>query len=134
MYFLSKRNDKTICMITSVLLLILGFGLPFGYYYIKKNPQFGGKLTKDEKVLLRKSIQWKKGEFKNLSKTTMDMNVFKLPGLIRESVKGRKTRGPKESIPIVPFEKGRFKKKPISGLVPISLEIELIPVKCATPR
>ena len=117
MYFLSKRNDKTICMITSVLLLILGFGLPFGYYYIKKNPQFGGKLTKDEKVLLRKSIQWKKGEFKNLSKTTMDMNVFKLPGLIRESVKGRKTRGPKESIPIVPFETGRFKKNGVPKFI-----------------
>ena len=62
-----------LAMISSVLLLILGFGLPFGYYYLKKNPQFGGKLTKGEKLRLQQSEHWKKGVFQNLSKTTMDM-------------------------------------------------------------
>ena len=56
-------------MITSVILLILGFGLPFGYFYLKKNPKFGGKLEKDEKETLSKSGHWKKGKFQNLSKT-----------------------------------------------------------------
>lgn len=104
-------------MITSVILLIIGFGLPFGYYYLKKNPQFGGKLTKEEKVLLGKSVQWKKGEFKNLTKTTMDMDVFKLPGLIRESTRGRKTRGPKKSIPLVPFESSQFNKNGVPKFI-----------------
>ena len=48
-------------MITSVLLLILGFGLPFGYFYLTKNPQFGGKLSKEEKMRLESSEHWKKG-------------------------------------------------------------------------
>lgn len=95
-------------MITSVVLLILGFGLPYGYFYFKKNPQFGGKLTKEEKQRLKKSLQWKDGIFKNQSKTTMEMSLTSLPGLIRESVKGRKNRNPKDAIPVVPFDKDLF--------------------------
>ena len=97
-------------MITSVILLILGFGLPFGYFYLKKNPQFGGKLEKDEKETLSKSGHWKKGKFQNLSKTTMDMDVFKLPGLLKENKKGRKTKGPNGLIPIAPFKASDFNK------------------------
>ncbi|MEL4454745.1 MBL fold metallo-hydrolase [Lutimonas vermicola] len=96
-------------MISSVLLLILGFGVPFGYYYLKKNPQFGGKLTKDEKLRLQQSEHWKNGIFQNLSKTTMDMSLASLPKLIRESMQGRKTRIPKEAIPIIPFDAHKFK-------------------------
>lgn len=96
-------------MITSVILLILGFGLPFGYYYIKKNPQFGGKLTKEEKSRLEKSEQWKKGIFQNESKTTMDMSLTSLPKLIKESIQGRKSINPKGEIPIIPFDSNQFK-------------------------
>ena len=73
-------------MITSVILLILGFGLPFGYFYFTKNPQFGGKLTKEEKITLEKSSQWEKGSFQNQSKTTMDISVASLPKLIQENI------------------------------------------------
>lgn len=97
-------------MITSVVLLILGFGIPFGYYYLKKNPQFGGKLSKDEKIRLKKSEQWKKGKFQNQSKTTMDMGLTSLPGFIQESVKGRKSRNPIKEIPIAPFNARAFEK------------------------
>lgn len=96
-------------MITSVILLILGFGFPFGYYYIKKNPQFGGKLTNEEKLRLQNSQQWKKGVFQNQSKTTMDMSLSSLPKLIRESIQGRKTRNPKGEIPLIPFDSEAFK-------------------------
>ena len=96
-------------MITSVILLILGFGFPFGYYYIKKNPQFGGKLTKEEKLRLQHSQQWKKGIFQNQSKTTMDMSLSSLPKLIRESIQGRKTRNPKGDIPLISFDNEVFK-------------------------
>ena len=104
-------------MITSVILLILGFGLPFGYYYLKKNPQFGGKLTKEEKLRLQQSEQWKKGSFQNQSKTTMDISLTSLPKLIKESVQGRKTRNPKEQIPIVPFDSNRFKQDGIPKFI-----------------
>ncbi len=95
-------------MITSVILLVLGFGLPFGYYYFTKNPQFGGKLTKEEKLHLQKSVHWKKGSFQNQSKTTMDMSLTSLPRLIRESIKGRSSRNPKREIPFVPFDHKLF--------------------------
>ena len=96
-------------MITSVILLILGFGLPFGYFYFTKNPQFGGKLTKKEKIRLEKSSQWEKGSFQNQSKTTMDMSLASLPKFIQENNKAKKTRNPKENIPIKPFDVNMFK-------------------------
>lgn len=95
-------------MITSVVLLILGFGLPYGYFYFTKNPQFGGKLTKEDKQAYQKSLHWKEGIFQNQSKTTMDMSLTSLPGLIRESIGGRKNRNPKEDIPVAPFDKDLF--------------------------
>ena len=97
-------------MITSVVLLIFGFGLPYGYYYFTKNPQFGGKLSKEEKVYLKKSGNWKNGIFQNSSKTTMDMNLASMPSLIKESITGRKTRNPQNEIPIEPFDKEMFLK------------------------
>ena len=96
-------------MITSVVLLILGFGLPYGYYYLTKNPQFGGKLTKQEREGLQKSKQWKKGIFQNQLETTMDMSLKSLPGLIKESISGRNSRNPKEEIPIEPIDNSLFK-------------------------
>ena len=97
-------------MITSVVMLILGFGLPFGYYYLKKNPQFGGKLEKEEKKLLSASPHWKNGNFNNLSKTVMEMNMGSLPGLIKERVQGREKRDPKKPIEVIPFNSENFKK------------------------
>ena len=96
-------------MITSVILLILGFGLPFGYFYFTKNPQFGGKLTKEEKITLEKSSQWEKGSFQNQSKTNMDISVASLPKLIQENIQGRKTQNPKGELPFKPFDINRFK-------------------------
>ncbi len=87
-------------MITSVLILIIGFGVPFGYFYLNKNPQFGGKLSTEEKKELSKSPQWKNGKFQNVSKTSIEMNVADLPGLISERAKGKDSREPKKLIDI----------------------------------
>ncbi|MGI9532616.1 MBL fold metallo-hydrolase [Lutimonas sp.] len=87
-------------MITSVILLVVGFGIPFGYFYLSKNPQFGGKLEKKEKKELSKSPQWKNGKFINASKTIMEMNLLSLPGFISERAKGKDTREPKNPIEI----------------------------------
>lgn len=95
-------KQQSIFMITSVILLIIGFGVPFGYFYLSKNPQFGGKLEREEKNKLSLSPQWKNGKFNNVSKTTMDMNLLKLPGLISERAKGKDTREPKRLIKIEP--------------------------------
>jgi len=116
-------------MITSVLLLILGFGLPYGYYYFTKNPQFGGKLTKEERTVLQKSKQWKKGIFQNQSKTSMEMSLTTLPGLIKESVKGRKRRNPKEEIPITRFESSAFAKDGVPKFIWYGHSVLLLQIK-----
>ena len=96
-------------MITSVVLLILGFGLPFGYYYLKKNPQFGGKLVKEDIRRFEKSRQWKRGSFQNQSKMTMSLSLKSVPALLKESLEGRKSRNPKEEIKIKSFDPEQFK-------------------------
>ncbi len=104
-------------MITSIVLLVLGFGIPFGYFYFTKNPQFGGKLSNEDKMRLQKSKQWKKGIFQNQSRTTMDMSLTSLPGLIRENIKGRKTRNPKDQIPIKSFDSNKFNQNGIPKFI-----------------
>lgn len=95
-------------MVSSVILLILGFGLPFGYFYFSKNPQFGGKLDKGELRRLEKSNHWKRGKFQNISKTTMDVNLKTLPGLLKENVKGRSSREPQVELKVHKFLSDRF--------------------------
>lgn len=97
-------------MITSVLLLVLGFGAPFIYFYLSKNPHFGGKPTQKELADLKASPHWKKGKFYNLSKTTMDVNLSTIPKLLAESIKGRKIRNPKVAIPLSSFDPLAFKR------------------------
>lgn len=104
-------------MISSVILLIIGFGIPFGYFYFTKNPQFGGKINKEESARLKKSKQWRNGKFQNQSKTTMDMNLSSLPKLMKENFDGRKSRNPKMNIPLIPFDKEHFKKNEIPKFI-----------------
>lgn len=104
-------------MISSIIVLILGFGIPFGYFYFTKNPQFGGKIIKEEKHRLRKSVHWKNGKFQNQSKTAMDMNLAALPKLIKENLEGRKSRNPQKDIPIIPFDQKTFQKDGIPKFI-----------------
>ncbi|WKK64599.1 MBL fold metallo-hydrolase [Lutimonas zeaxanthinifaciens] len=104
-------------MISSVLILILGFGLPFGYFYFKKNPQFGGKITSSEKRRLRASKNWKGGKFLNLQKTTMELKISGIPGLIKESSRAKKTQNPKSNLKILPFIKKDFQKDGVPKFV-----------------
>ncbi|UCE94216.1 MAG: MBL fold metallo-hydrolase [Flavobacteriaceae bacterium] len=97
-------------MISSVLILILGFGLPFGYFYFSKNPQFGGKIGKNEKSRLKVSKNWKGGKFLNLEKTTMELKLSGIPGLIQESNKAKKTQNPKSNLDILPLNPEDFQR------------------------
>jgi len=104
-------------MVTSVILILLGIGLPFGYYYLNRNPEFGGKIDSIELKLLSKSPHWKHDTFENLSKTTMDVNLRSMPGLIKERFQGRKLRDPKQDLPIVPFDAEYFRKGDIPKFI-----------------
>ena len=97
-------------MITSVVLLIIAAALPAGIAYARKNPQFGGRVTAEEKKKFENSMQWRGDIFENSSTTTMDMNMKTVPGLLKEFVNGRKSRMPKTSIDFHEFDRERFEK------------------------
>jgi L-ascorbate metabolism protein UlaG (beta-lactamase superfamily) len=97
-------------MVTSVILLLLGLGVPFGYYYLNRNPEFGGKIDNIVLADMRKSAHWKNDNFENISTTTMDVNLRSISGLIKERFQGRKLRDPKQVLPIVPFDAKYFGK------------------------
>ena len=97
-------------MITSVVLLIIAAALPAGIAYSRKNPQFGGSVTAEEKKRFKNSMQWRGDIFENSSTTTMDMNLKTVPGLLKEFINGRKSRMPKTSINFHEFDLPRFEK------------------------
>lgn len=70
--------------------------------------QFGGSIKKHHQDLYNRSTQWNGKVFENLSKTTMDVNLKTLPGLLKENIKGKKDRSPKENIEILKFNNKRF--------------------------
>jgi L-ascorbate metabolism protein UlaG (beta-lactamase superfamily) len=81
-------------MITSILLLSLTLVFPATYFYAKRNPQFGSRPQKKDVLRYSRSPQWKDGQFLNSSVTTMDVNLWSMPGLLREFIKGRRRRVP----------------------------------------
>lgn len=92
-----------------ISILIILAGIPLGInLYIRFNPQFGGRPTKELKEQYSKSPQWKKGTFENLLPTSMNFSPRKIPGLIRQQIRGRKDRTPKKNIPILPFDRSAF--------------------------
>lgn len=70
--------------------------------------QFGGKLTKALKERYAKSPHWRKGKFRNLEKTFMNIDVRHYPSLFRKQFIDRKGRVPKVKLPILPFNKNAF--------------------------
>ena len=89
--------------------LIILAGIPLGIHlYIRFNPQFGGKLSKEHINRYEKSPNWKHGSFKNEQITTMNIGLKDMPKLLREQFTGRKNRAPQSDIPIIPFDKEKF--------------------------
>jgi L-ascorbate metabolism protein UlaG (beta-lactamase superfamily) len=72
--------------------------------------QFGASITKKHKEAYASSERWNGKLFENYVKTTMDINLKTLPGIIREGFKGRKDRDPKQNIPVLPFSSEKFEK------------------------
>lgn len=66
--------------------------------------QFGGKVTAPHVDRYQSSAQWKGKQFENLVTTTMDVNLFNLPGLLKQQFSNRTERAPLENIPILPFQ------------------------------
>jgi L-ascorbate metabolism protein UlaG (beta-lactamase superfamily) len=93
-------------MLTFIILLA---GIPLGiHFYQRINPQFGGRLTKDEAERLAQSPNWINGSFQNLQATSMNIGLKDVPGLLQKQFKGRKARAPETTIPIIPFDQDAF--------------------------
>jgi len=69
---------------------------------------FGGKLTKERIAQYEKSPNWKKGAFRNLERTAIDIGVKDIPKMIYKQFFQREGREPKESLPILTLNKEAF--------------------------
>ncbi len=69
---------------------------------------FGGKLTKERLAKYEKSPNWKKGAFRNLEHTVMDITLPKVPGLLYKQIFDKKGREPEQKLPVLPFDKEAF--------------------------
>ena len=76
--------------------------------------EFGGKLTKEVRLRLEASSNWKKKRFKNLVKTKIDINLFNLPRLLYKQMFKTKGRVPVKPIPVKPIDLSFFDKDPQS--------------------
>ncbi|MFT7031378.1 MAG: L-ascorbate metabolism protein UlaG (beta-lactamase superfamily) [Marinoscillum sp.] len=93
------------------ILIILGVAFGAGtplFIYLKVNPQFGGKITKELLARFEKSPQWNGKIFENQSETLMDINLKTMPGLIKDQFSGRAARQPKQNIPILPLDTAKL--------------------------
>lgn len=70
--------------------------------------QFGGKVTKELTERYAQSPNWYKGKFRNLERTTIDVNLQTAPGLIYKQLFKGQGRMPEQDLPILPFDKEAF--------------------------
>lgn len=92
-------------LILKVVLIVIGGLLIYGVGYLYINPQFGGKLDKEDKERFSKSQQWDGEKFVNQSETVMDIGVKTMPGLLKAQFTGRENRAPKEKLPLIKFNR-----------------------------
>lgn len=93
------------------LLILVAVSLTPGLY-IRFNPQFGGRLTRARKRLLKQSKNWNGSAFENLNPIRMDVNLKTLPGLLKERFSKNTTRQPQVPIPVRPLDKKAWNTDP----------------------
>lgn len=70
--------------------------------------QFGGKVTKQLVKQYELSKNWKKGSFRNLERTKLDMSLSKIPSVLYKQLSNKVVRSPKQPLQVVPFNKSAF--------------------------
>lgn len=95
-----------------IYILIAIVVLPF--LYVRFHPMFGGKISAAEKERLEQSPYYIKGTFRNLTRSRVLMSVKRVPDIIKEKRRNRKSLRPKSDIEVVKFDKKAF----ISGTQP----------------
>ena len=77
-------------------------------YRIFKMSQFGGRPAQEDVERYSLSPQWKNNLFLNQTKTTMDVSLSSMPGLLKEFLTGRKKRQPPRPLEIESLDLERF--------------------------
>ena len=94
--------------LTAFLLLLLFFIIGMTLY-LKFHPQFGGTMSASDKARYTQSKNWDGQKFVNLTDTAMvSFNPRTIFNLLREQFANAKTKAPKTSIPVEPFDALKF--------------------------
>ena len=87
-----------------LLALIIGIGLA----YLRLNPQFGGRITAEDRQRYARSPQWDGKQFVNPQETNVDISLLKVPGLIRENIQYHQAHTPDAPLPVIPFDRAAW--------------------------
>ena len=68
--------------------------------FLRLNPQFGGRMTRDLALRYSQSPQWDGRQFVNQTETVMDINLKTMPGLLKEQFSDTSKRRPQQPIPV----------------------------------
>ncbi len=94
-----------------ILIFLLAFIVAV-FLYLRFNPQFGGSVTAEHKDYYADSEYWDGKKFDNLTETSFDINIRRLPRLIKNQFTNTKARRPKNPIPVVKFDAATFESQP----------------------
>ncbi len=73
--------------------------------YLQLNPQFGGRISKEDRKRYARSPQWDGEKFVNLQETTADVNLLTMPELLRESYQNYQAQVPDAPLQLQPFDR-----------------------------
>ncbi len=92
--------------LTFLLLSALFLGLPAALWaYLFFNPQFGGSVIAAYRQKYARSPQWDGEKFVNQQETSVDIDLLKVPELIRENIQYHQAHTPDAPLPVVPFDR-----------------------------
>lgn len=89
-------------------LLLSYLALIIHKHQYMRSAQFGGKATKELIKQYEQSPNWEDGKFQNLEATSMDISLYKIPGLIYQQLTNRAAREPNAPLPVVSFDSAHF--------------------------
>ncbi|MCJ8163367.1 MBL fold metallo-hydrolase [Pontibacter sp. E15-1] len=90
--------------IFSMILILIGSILSLSVGYLYLNPQFGGRISAEEKERYTRSAQWDGDKFVNQTTTVMDISLGTLPGLLKANFTDKEKRAPKQALPLERFD------------------------------
>lgn len=95
-----KKNRKRLKMIGIVMGTVILLLLIAGSVFFYATPDFGGKVTAEQKKKFEKLSNYKDGIFINQIETTMDFSFSNMVDVMYDVVKGNPDRAPKSQQPV----------------------------------